>query len=97
MVMSHPGIAITSIARHVFGPLYLLAKIAPFNSAEKSSLAAAWILSHPVSDGSVVGPNRLLCGWGYPAINRPCRKASQDIGPLIDRTEELLTKNKKTT
>ena len=97
VVMSHPGIAITPIARHVFGPLYILAKIAPFNSAEKSSLAAAWILSHPVPDGSVVGPNRLLCGWGYPSINRPCRKASQDIEPLIARTEELLTKNKKTT
>ena len=46
IVMSHPGIAITSIARHVFGPLYLLAEIAPFNSVEKSSLTAAWILSH---------------------------------------------------
>jgi retinol dehydrogenase-13 len=97
VVMSHPGIAITSIARHVFGPLYLLAEIAPFNSVEKSSLAAAWILSHPVPDGSVVGPNRLLCGWGYPAINRPCRKASREIGPLISYTEELLAKNKKTT
>ena len=90
VVMSHPGIAITSIAKHVFGPLYVLAKIAPFNSAEKSSLAAAWILSHPVPDGSVVGPNRMLCIWGYPGINRPCPKASREIEPLIAFTDRLL-------
>ena len=96
VVMSHPGIAITSIAKHVFGPLYVLAEIAPFNSAEKSSLSAAWILSHPVPDGSVVGPNRLLCGWGYPEINRPCPKAAREIEPLIAYTERILAEKDKT-
>ena len=96
VVMSHPGITITSIAKHVFGPLYALAEIAPFNSTEKSSLSAAWILSHQVPDGSVVGPNRLLCGWGYPEINRTCRKAMREIDPLIAYTEEILAGNGKT-
>ena len=96
VVMSHPGIAITSIAKHMFGQLYKLAEIAPFNSVEKSSLSAAWILSHQVPPGSVVGPDRLFCGWGYPAVNRTCRKATREIEPLIVYTEEILEKNEKT-
>ncbi|MBO4277353.1 MAG: SDR family NAD(P)-dependent oxidoreductase [Clostridia bacterium] len=84
--MSHPGIAITGIASHLFGKLYILARIMPFNSVEKSSLAAAYILSGSVPEGSVVGPHILFCGWGYPKVNRKSKRALREIEPLVEFT-----------
>ena len=82
--MNHPGLSITPIASHVFGGMYVLAKFVPINTAEKSSLSVAWLLSNPVPEGSVVGPNGLICGWGYPEINRKCARASRDIDELVE-------------
>ncbi|MBQ6570086.1 MAG: SDR family NAD(P)-dependent oxidoreductase [Clostridia bacterium] len=90
--MTHPGITITSIAAHIFGRFYVLAKIMPFNSVEKSSLSAAWLLTHDVTDGGVVGPNKLLGGWGYPEINKKSKRAQRDIEPLINYTQKEIEK-----
>lgn len=86
--MSHPGIAITEIASHLFGKLYFLARLMPFNSAEKSSLAAAYILSGNAPDGSVVGPHILFCAWGYPKVNRKSKRALREIEPLVGFTHK---------
>ena len=88
--MTHPGIALTPIASHFLGGMYALSKIVPINSAEKSSLAAAWILSHDVPDAGVVGPNKLFGGWGYPKLNRTCRRTKRDIDPLIEFTNKTI-------
>lgn len=83
--MNHPGISATPIASSIFGGLHTLAKIFPINSAEKSSLSVAWILANDVPAGSVVGPNKFIAGgWGYPEINKKCKRASQDIEPLLE-------------
>lgn len=88
--MSHPGIAVTGIAAHAYRRLYRLAGLSPFNTPEKSALAAAWILTHEVPEGSVVGPRGFLYAWGTPGINRACKKAGEDIEPLMEYTEKLL-------
>ena len=88
--MTHPGIALTPIASHFLGGMDALSKIVPINSAEKSSLAAAWILSHDVPDGGIVGPNKVFGVWGYPKLNRTCRRVKRNIGPLIEFTEDLI-------
>ena len=88
--MSHPGIAVTGIAAHAYKRLYRLAGLSPFNTPEKSALAAAWILTHEVPEGSVVGPRGFLYAWGTPGINRPCARAGQEIEPLLEYTAELL-------
>ena len=88
--MSHPGIAVTAIASHLIGKLMVLAPVAPFNTVEKSSLSAAWILSHNLPDGSLVGPRGLLNIWGYPSLNRPCKKAKRGIVPLLDFTRKTV-------
>ncbi len=88
--MVHPGIAKTPIASHFLGGMDALSKIVPINSAEKSSLAAAWILSHDVPDAGVVGPNKIFGGWGYPKLNRTCRRAKRDIEPLVEFTKEQI-------
>ncbi len=88
--MTHPGIALTPIAAHFLGGMNALSKIVPINSAEKSSLAAAWILANEPPVGSVVGPNKLFGGWGYPKLNRTCRRAKRDIEPLIEFTNKTI-------
>ena len=94
--MNHPGLAITPIASHIFGGMYSLAKIVPINSAEKSSLSVAWLLSNAVPEGSVVGPDRLFGGWGYPEINRKSRRAQRDIEPLLEFSREEIAKKRDT-
>ena len=85
--MNHPGMAVTPIAAHIVGPLYRIARFIPVNSAEKSSLSVAWILSHMVPEGAIVGPNRGFGGWGYPEINKPCRRANVGIEELLRFSE----------
>ncbi|MBR7092583.1 MAG: SDR family NAD(P)-dependent oxidoreductase [Clostridia bacterium] len=85
--MTHPGITITGIASHLFGRIYKIACWMPFNSTEKSSLSAAWLLAHPLPEGSIVGPNKLFGGWGYPRRNRVLRRARQGTAELVSFTE----------
>ncbi len=85
--MNHPGLAATSIADHLIRQgMYILAKIVPINSAEKSALSVAWLLSNAVPDGSIVGPGRLFGGWGYPGINRKSAIVTHGIDELIGFT-----------
>jgi len=85
--LNHPGMAVTPIAAHIVGPLYRLARFVPVNSAEKSALSAAWILTHDVKPGSIVGPRGFLNGWGYPSVNKPSKRAVRGIDELIRFTE----------
>lgn len=89
--MSHPGIALTPLGLNAVGPKY--AKLAPvvapfFNSPEKSSLSVAYILSHSLPVGAIVGPNHCFHGWGYPTLNRTSRKVTTGAEPLIAFTEK---------
>ena len=88
--MSHPGIAITPLGVNAVGPkLTKMAHwVAPlFNSPEKSSLSAAYILSHDFPVGSIVGPVRFFHGWGYPKLNRTTRKVTEGAEELIAFTQ----------
>ena len=82
--MNHTGMAITPIAAHMFGTLYRFAKWFPINSAEKSSLSVAWLMAHNTLEGSVVGPNKIFGGWGYPEINKTCKRAIVGIKELME-------------
>ena len=86
--MTHPGIAMTGIASHIFGKVEKISRFLPFNSTERSSLAAAYLLSNDVPEGSVVGPALLFGGWGNPKINKKCKKALKDIDPLVAFTQK---------
>jgi hypothetical protein len=60
------------------------------NSAEKSALSVAYIMSHDVKPGSVVGPRGFLNGWGYPGQNKTCPKSFAGTAELITFTEKEL-------
>ena len=91
MYMNHPGIAITPLGLNFVGPK--LAKLAKpvghlFNSPEKSALSVAFIASHAVPAGGIVGPNKLFGGWGYPKVNRVRRKVKTGAEELIAFTDK---------
>ena len=89
--MSHPGIAITPLGLNAVGPKFTkLANIVTplFNSPEKSSLSAAYILSHNLPVGSIVGPVKGFYGWGYPKPNRTSRKVTEGAEQLIAFTQK---------
>ena len=93
MMMNHPGIAITPLGINAVGPKYARAAraVAPlFNSPEKSSLAVAYILSHPLPAGSIVGPTHGFGGWGYPKVNPICRKVKTGAEELVAFTKKQL-------
>ena len=90
--MTHPGIAITPIARHALPFLYRFAALAPFNSPEKSALSLAWLLSHRVPEGSIVGPGRGFGIWGYPTLNKPVKRALRGVEELVAFTEKEIKK-----
>ena len=96
LFMNHPGIALTPLGLNAVGPRYAkLAKIVTplFNSPEKSSLSVAYILSHTPAPGSVVGPDRIFYGWGYPKLNHTSRKLTTGAEQLIAFTQkEILGK-----
>lgn len=90
IVMNHPGIALTPLGLDPYGKTVLrLSKVLGFlfNSVEKSSLSAAYIMAHDVPPGSIVGPDRLFGGWGYPKINSICGKVKTGAEELIRFTE----------
>lgn len=95
--MNHPGIALTPLGLNAVG-----AKVASlekvfgglFNSPEKSSLAVAYILSHDLPAGSIVGPTKGFGGWGYPKLNRTYRKVRTGAEELVSFTDKEI-KNKK--
>lgn len=93
--MNHPGIAITPLGINAVGPkLSKLAKAAGhlFNSPEKSSLSIAYILANDFPAGSIVGPDRFFDGWGYPKLNRTCRRVQTGAEELIAFTEREISR-----
>lgn len=85
--MNHPGITLTPLGLNAVrkgivdfaGPL-----VTPiFNSNEKSSLSVAYILSHSLPAGSIVGPNKGFGGWGYPTANPILKKVKTGAEELI--------------
>ena len=89
-VMSHPGIAVTPLGLEAYGfpdsrAVRFFSRC--FNSPEKSSLSAAWILAHRPEPGSITGPDRLFGGWGYPKQNRVMKKVKTGAEELIRFTD----------
>ena len=89
--MNHPGIALTPLGLNAVGRIAKLQCVAKplFNSPEKSSLSVAYILSHNIVVGSIVGPTGGLGGWGYPRINHIYEKVKRGAERLITFTAGL--------
>ena len=90
VMMTHPGIAITPLGVKAYGGI--VERLAPvlggiFNSPEKSALPAAYILSRELPTGSIVGPDKLFGGWGYPTLNRTLKKVTTGADELIRFTQ----------
>ena len=89
--MNHPGIAITPLGLNAVGSR--IAKLAKtwlshlFMSPEKSALSVAYILSHPLPVGTIVGPNKLFGGWGYPKANCILHKVKTGAEELVAFTD----------
>jgi retinol dehydrogenase-13 len=93
--MNHPGMSLTPIGLKAYGKtVYKIGSAFGFllNSAEKSALSVAYIMSHDVKPGSVVGPRGFLNGWGYPGINRVCPRSVTGTEELIEFTEKEITR-----
>lgn len=93
MYMNHPGIALTPLGLNAVGPkVAKLEKVFRhfFNSPEKSSLSVAYILSHTLPAGTIVGPNKCLGGWGYPKVNHIYRKVKTGAQELIAFTKKQI-------
>ena len=95
--LNHPGIALTPLGLNIVGPkLAKFEKAAAhlFNSPEKSALSVACILSHHYPAGSIVGPNKLLGGWGYPKRNHTYRKVKVGAKELVEFTEREIDRSR---
>ena len=97
ILMNHPGMTVTPMGLNAFGDgVRQLAGIfgSLFNSPEKSALSLACIMSHNVPAGAIVGPNKVFGGWGYPEMNRICRRVKEDADELINFTNREIEKAK---
>lgn len=95
VAMIHPGISMTPLGVNGFGGIVQrLARAFKgcFNSPEKSSLALAYVIEKEVQDGSIIGPNALFGGWGYPKKNRVLRKVKVGADELIAFTKKEIDK-----
>jgi retinol dehydrogenase-13 len=93
--MNHPGMSLTPIGLKAYGEtVYKIGSAFGFllNSAEQSALSVAYILSHDVAPGSVVGPRGFLNGWGYPSCNRICPKTLVGGDELAAFTEKEIAR-----
>ena len=97
ILMNHPGMTITPMGLNAFGNgVRRLAGVVGSlsNSPEKSALSLAWILSHEVPAGSIVGPNKGFGGWGYPEMNRVVRRVKEGAEDLIRFTDREIERVK---
>ena len=95
-IMTHPGIVKTNLLMEMFKPWYMkifkpMANI--FMKPEKASLSIPYALTNDVRSGSLIGPNHLFDGWGYPKINKLKKKAYSDIEQLIVYTKGIVKKD----
>jgi len=91
VLMNHPGMAITPMGLNAFGKK--VARLAPLaghliNSPEKSALSVPYILSTTFAPGSIIGPNRVFGGWGYPKENHIYKKVKLGAEELIEFTQK---------
>ncbi len=97
VLMNHPGIAITPLGINAFGSkVGRLAKVFSklFNSPEKSSLSLALIAARNFEDGSIIGPNALFGGWGYPKRNKVKKKVKVGAEQLLGFTKAEIKKTR---
>lgn len=91
--MNHPGVAITPLGLDAFGKWakVLVVPIRPlFNSPEKSALSFAYILSHDLPAGVIIGPDRFFGVRGYPKENRVPSHVKEGADELLAFTEQAL-------
>ena len=96
VMMNHPGIAITPLGTNAVGKV--VKSLAPavawlFNSPEKSSLSAAYILASDPPAGSLIGPTKLFGGWGYPKPNRVSKRIKRGVCGLAGFTDNEIRKS----
>lgn len=97
ILMNHPGMTVTPMGLNAFGSgIRRLSGIIGHlsNSPEKSALSLAYILSHEIPDGSIVGPNKGFGGWGYPEVNHIGRRVKEGAEELIRFTNNEIEKAK---
>ena len=97
ILMNHPGMTITPMGLNAIGKgiSWLAPIVRPLsNSPEKSALSVAYILSHEIPAGSIIGPNKGLGGWGYPEMNRVGRRVKEGAEELIRFTNIEIEKAK---
>ena len=86
ILMNHPGMTLTPMGLNALGNgIKRLTGIVErlSNSPEKSALSLAYILSHEIPAGSIIGPNKGLGGWGYPEMNRVVYRVKEGAEELI--------------
>lgn len=95
--MTHPGISMTEISLNAYGKIiYKLAKALSFlfNSVEKSALGTAYVLSHKLQSGDLIGPSGLFNIAGYPKPNRINGKAfsytQETVDFAADQTQKII-------
>ena len=97
IMMNHPGMTLTPMGLNAFGNGIgrLAGAVGPLiNSPEKSALSIAYILSHEIPVGSIIGPNKGFGGWGYPEINRIGHRVKEGAEELIRFTNIEIEKAK---
>ncbi|MBO4384901.1 MAG: SDR family NAD(P)-dependent oxidoreductase [Clostridia bacterium] len=97
--MNHPGVAVTPLGLNALGAWATRISGAArpfFNSPEKSSLSFAYLVSHDVKPGSLVGPHIAFDCYGYPKLNRLPRKVKTGADELIRFTEKEIEAFKPT-
>ena len=97
ILMNHPGMTLTPMGLNALGNgIRRLAGIVErlSNSPEKSALSLAYILSHEIPVGSIIGPNKGFGGWGYPEMNRVGQRVKEGAEELIRFTNSEIEKAK---
>ena len=97
ILMNHPGMTLTPMGLNALGNgIKRLTGIVErlSNSPEKSALSLAYILSHEIPAGSIVGPNKGFGGWGYPEMNRVGQRVKEGAEELMRFTNMEIEKSK---
>ncbi|MBO4432551.1 MAG: SDR family NAD(P)-dependent oxidoreductase [Clostridia bacterium] len=93
VIMNHPGISLTPLGVNAFGAaVKRLSGVFGwvFNSPEKSALSLPFIMSNDIPSGSIVGPNKVFGGWGYPKQNNVGKRIKTGAEELILFTDEQI-------
>ena len=97
ILMNHPGMTLTPMGLNALGNgIKRLTGIVErlSNSPEKSALSLAYILSHEIPVGSIIGPNKGFGGWGYTEMNRVGHRVKEGAEELMRFTNMEIEKAK---